>query len=146
MRGDERHDRQRTLLTEIEFVLRLERWQPGGDGMLLTGGGEIDVELAERIVSAEPRLVIPNPANDLRAELRPVRFFVGQRVGPTAVREVDDRQPAPIVDEFLQPRLRRVAQSGAIPTAVVQDEGVVSARRGSCSRIGISAVVVLRQS
>ena len=94
--------------------------------MLLAGCRQIHFERAERIVTAESRLVIPDAAGNLCAELWPIGFFVRQRVGPASVREMNDRQSAAVVEKLFQSRFRGIAQSRSIPTAVVEDERVVA--------------------
>ena len=84
---------------EIEFIDRVERWKAGDDRVF--HGSDFNVKRTEWIVAAGVwRAMLPDAAAYPRVKLGPgvFRLRVGQRRMPRAVREVDDRQSAAVLE------------------------------------------------
>jgi hypothetical protein len=117
-------DRLVSLLAEIKLVDRLERLHPGHDRMV--GLCDFDHERSVLVVPAFSRSVIPDAAADIRSPLGPVGISrLGEREMKRAVREMHDRQSAPIFEVLHKILLGGIAESRLHPVAVVEHEHVV---------------------
>ena len=84
---------------KIKLVHGVKRCQTVADRVLQVR--DLDMKRSERIVAAGVwRAMLPNAAADPRVKLRPgvFRLRVGQRRMPRAVREVDNRQSAAVLE------------------------------------------------
>src|SRR5262249_40857818 len=86
---------------------------------------------AVAIVAALAGRVVPHAPADARAPLGPVGLAgLGQREVEGAVGEVDDHQPAAVLQVFHEVLLRRLTEPRPLPVAVIEDDHVVVMQAG----------------